>query len=448
VVLEPWHGPTVLALSEQHGVDVADLPALLLIASALAVSRSAARGATATRRWSAGYWVAATSALGLGAVLFAGVLDPRVGSPLIAAGGGTFDGNTQHVDGLRADPVGRWSHLAVTYDGAAVRLYVNGVETTRQLASGTIRRTIAPLWIGGNRPYGEYFRGVIDDVRVYDRALGSADVRAAMSTPLGGKRSHAPGLVAAYAFDAGTGGTVGDASGNGNSGTIRGATWTRSGRFGGGMTFDGAGQVVSVPASASLNLTTAMTLTAWMKPSETQSGWRTVLARQTDAYILMAGGGRGNAGRLEGLDQLRFVLVILLAACMGLMLARGHSPWAMGRRRWHWPVGLFLAGSVVDVAFTPSDTLIGLALVAIWCGVTATGRHERVSMCILSAAFGAVTILSVANASPIPLPRGDGGVVRSAALGMLLATATLLSLGGSRRAIRLRRAANPAGGAS
>jgi hypothetical protein len=41
-----------------------------------------------------------------------------------------------------------------------------------------------PLWIGGNEPYGEYFDGLIDDVRVYNRALTQADIQTDMNTPI------------------------------------------------------------------------------------------------------------------------------------------------------------------------------------------------------------------------------------------------------------------------
>jgi hypothetical protein len=428
LLLEPWHGPTVLALSEEHGVDAADLPALVLIALAAAGWHGRAREFRTNSRWSRGGRLGAFLAIFLGALLVAGIFFPRIGRPLVPAGGGTFNANTEEVGGLRAERVGRWSHLGVTYDGTAVRLYVNGVEAASESASGPIRRTTDPLWIGGNRPYGEYFKGVVDEVRVYDRALSPAEVRAAMSTPISDHGGPvARGLVAAYGFGAGHGRSVTDDSGNGNTGTIRGASWTRAGHFGQGITFDGDGEVMRVRASASLDLDSAMTLTAWIKPSETQSGWRTVIARQTDAYTLMAGGGRQDAGRLTALDRLRFVAVILLIAGLGLASALGQAPWASGARRWYWPVALFVAGSLLDAAFMHGDTLIGPALVAVWFGTTSSNRAETASMCVLSAAFAAVTILSIAEPAALPLPQDDGGVVRAAGLGLLLATAGVLS---------------------
>ena len=86
----------------------------------------------------------------------------------------------------------------------------------------------------------------------------------------------------------GSGATTADASGNGNTGTITGATWTTQGRFGNALSFNGASSVVRVASSASLNLTSAMTLSAWIRPTAAQSGWRTIVQRQADAYFLNA----------------------------------------------------------------------------------------------------------------------------------------------------------------
>jgi chitodextrinase len=101
------------------------------------------------------------------------------------SGGGTLGGSVQWVGGTTPSPVGSWTHLALTYDGSALRLYVNGVQAATLAASGTIQSSSSPLFIGGNQPYGEYFNGLIDDVRVYNRALSPAEIQTDMATPLG-----------------------------------------------------------------------------------------------------------------------------------------------------------------------------------------------------------------------------------------------------------------------
>jgi hypothetical protein len=353
-------------------------------------------------------------------------VDTTSHAPLVPAGGGTFNGHTQHADGPRADPVNRWSHLALTYDGARLRLFLDGTQVSSRTATGTIRMTTDPLWIGGNHPYGEYFRGVIDEVRVYDRALSPAEVRAEMSRPIPSEGiDHAGGLVAAYGFDAGSGRMAADSSGKGNTGTISGATWTSRGRFGSAVRFDGAGQMVRVPASAALDLKGTMTMSAWVRPSDPQAGWRTILHRQTDAYFLAAGGGTYPA---EGaLDDLRVVLMVIAALWLCVTLAGRRPPSVAGRRLWYWtPVVLFLVGSAADAALAPSITLIGPALVAVWCALSAGRRSEAAIMYLLAAAFTAVSVASVIGPGEIASTDDDGGIARSIALGWLLVTAGVL----------------------
>ena len=70
----------------------------------------------------------------------------------------------------------------------------------------------------------------------------------------------ASGLVAAYGFDEGSGTTVTDASGNGNNGTITGATWATAGKYGKALSFNGSSALVTIPDAASLHLSTGMTL--------------------------------------------------------------------------------------------------------------------------------------------------------------------------------------------
>ena len=60
--------------------------------------------------------------------------------------------------------------------------------------TGGIAPSGSPLWIGGNQPYGEYFSGRIDEVRVYRPALSQAEIQADMANPV--KPSpNAPKLV-------------------------------------------------------------------------------------------------------------------------------------------------------------------------------------------------------------------------------------------------------------
>jgi len=95
-------------------------------------------------------------------------------------------------------------------------------------------------------------------------------------------------LVAAYSFNEGTGTTVFDSSGNGNNGTISNATWTSSGKYGGALVFNGTNSLVTINDSKSLDLTTGMTIEAWVNPTTVSSVWRDVIFKNDSIYYLEA----------------------------------------------------------------------------------------------------------------------------------------------------------------
>jgi len=86
--------------------------------------------------------------------------------------------------GTAAVTTNTWTHLAGTYDGATLRLYVNGVQVNSRAQTGAIAISTNPLQIGGDSIYGQYFQGRIDEVRIYNRALSATEVQTDMTTPI------------------------------------------------------------------------------------------------------------------------------------------------------------------------------------------------------------------------------------------------------------------------
>jgi chitodextrinase len=289
-------------------------------------------------------------------------------------------------------PVGAWTHLAATYDGSRLTVWINGTVAGSVALSGNVVQSSAPLRIGGNSIWSEWFSGSIDDVRVYNRALAQSEIKADMtnpvkrpsdttppSTPTGltvsnvsqtgaslgwaassddvgvtgydvsvngttvtrttstnyavgglncgtsytlgvtavdaaGNSSsratttattaacppQAPGPVASYGFDAGSGSTLRDDSGHSNAGTITNAAWASNGKFGGALSFNGTNSLVTVADSPSLDLTSAMTVEGWVNPTTLGVDWRTVVVKEQPtqlAYALYAHeGGPGPGG--------------------------------------------------------------------------------------------------------------------------------------------------------
>jgi len=75
-----------------------------------------------------------------------------------------------------------WNHLALTFDGAYLRLYVNGELADTEFSPPALAGE-GPLLIGGNGDE-EFFQGRIDEVRVYDRALDASALAADKATPV------------------------------------------------------------------------------------------------------------------------------------------------------------------------------------------------------------------------------------------------------------------------
>jgi len=198
--------------------------------------------------------------------------------------------------------IGTWNHLVVTRSGGTSRIYLNGVESTSggQSLAGDI--TINEFGAYGGAAY--YWRGLFDDVRIYNYALSAQDV-ANLYNAAAQKYTAAPprqGLVGWWTLDqndiryAGTATTTFDKSGNQNTGTFSigantyGATSTQ-GRIGQALNFDGQNDqiLISDPGTNSiLDITSTITISAWGKWNTGGSnGDSYLLGKGTDMYDLL-----------------------------------------------------------------------------------------------------------------------------------------------------------------
>jgi len=84
-------------------------------------------------------------------------------------------------------------------------------------------------------------------------------------------------LVAYWSFDEGSGNNVYDSSGNGNNGTINGATWD-AGKYGNALRFNAQDNYVEVPTSESLEITPNVTIAAWINWIDAGDTWLAIMA--------------------------------------------------------------------------------------------------------------------------------------------------------------------------
>ena len=102
------------------------------------------------------------------------------------------DGQTyQRAGDPAALPIDRWTHVAGTYDGTTIRAYVDGVEVGMAAMTGAIATNARPFTIGrtdgGSVGAPNYWRGSIDELSVYDRALSATDIAAIHAAGSAGK---------------------------------------------------------------------------------------------------------------------------------------------------------------------------------------------------------------------------------------------------------------------
>jgi VWFA-related protein len=130
-----------------------------------------------------------------------------------------FSRRIQAESSTRRWQLNNWYHLAGTYDGRYLRIYVNGeLKGQRDVGKITLGNT-SPLYFGfmdvSGFPY--YLDGVMDEVRIWSYARSEAEIQTTMYCLPTGKEV---GLLGYWNFDEGTGQSIHDLTGNQNHGQL------------------------------------------------------------------------------------------------------------------------------------------------------------------------------------------------------------------------------------
>lgn len=118
-----------------------------------------------------------------------------------------------------------WQHVAGTFDGSKMRLYLNGVCIDSLVFNGTISKTPNNnLYLGAHLTYSRYYQGTIDEVRIWSICKSASDIANGYTDEI---CSAQPGLRAYYKFSQGKASQnnpgvkkVNDMSGYGNNGSL------------------------------------------------------------------------------------------------------------------------------------------------------------------------------------------------------------------------------------
>jgi type II secretory pathway component PulJ len=205
-----------------------------------------------------------------------------------------------------------WHQMVMTISrGSELKsTYIDGtLDFTDSISGIGSQNNSLDLRIGASGN-GRYFNGLIDDVRIYNRALSSSEVAALYANPgpsvattslsqVGSSTwteianttypaynqettiyaavNYNSELVGWWTLDDGSGTTAADSSGSGNGGTLTGSplpTWTKSGEFNGAINLSAAsGQYIDLGGPSALIMASgsSYTVSAWVNPASLPS---------------------------------------------------------------------------------------------------------------------------------------------------------------------------------
>ncbi len=163
-----------------------------------------------------------------------------------------------------------WSHVAGTFDGSVLKIFVNGTQVASQNISGSIDATTGDLVIGENIVNGTNWTGLIDEPTIYNRALSASDIQTIFNSGTAGKCiSPTPSSVGLVSWWSGDNNTLDSRSRN--NGTLQNGATYAGGKVGQAFSLDGITQYVSAPASSSLDVgysSNGITIEGWIRPTD------------------------------------------------------------------------------------------------------------------------------------------------------------------------------------
>ena len=283
--------------------------------------------------------------------------------------------------------VGKWYHLAGTYDGSTMTVFINGQSIESEITSGSLTIDESELFIGKGDPEfrsGEYFHGALDEIRVWNVARSQEEIRAAMNASLTGEED---GLVVYLNFDDGT---AKDLSGHGNDGILNGEArivesprpasvavqkeqpnmllaWLRldeadsndvadssgnayggklignpqwrpaDGKVGGALEFDGEGDCVQIGDESAFDIAGPITIAAWFKVNTFDKRWQALITKGDTSWRLQ---------RSAEDDTLAF-------HCTGITSATSQRPEGIEGKKnvndgqWHHVVGVYDGSAIL-----------------------------------------------------------------------------------------------------
>jgi hypothetical protein len=191
--------------------------------------------------------------------------------------------------------LGQWTHVSATYNGDIIRYYIDGqpAGTVKPSPAGDIGTNANDLVIGARLDGSYEFRGQIDEVRIYNRALSPDEVQKLYE--------WAPGPISYYKMDERSGTVAYDSSGNENNGTYQNSPESILGKINQAYSFNSSSKRISIDSPSGSS--GGNTISLWYKRSEDDSStsWRALAAdKSSNIHHFISNSTTRNLGIWDG----------------------------------------------------------------------------------------------------------------------------------------------------
>ncbi|MFA6077781.1 MAG: LamG domain-containing protein [Candidatus Paceibacterota bacterium] len=227
-------------------------------------------------------WIKPNTVVGQGTIFSKGASGSCFNYGIVIFGSGLRGRNSTNDHALGGTIVAnQWQHVAVVYSASGMEGFVNGVSVGTSV--NTTTTCANNNWAIGTRAYNaatsEFFNGLVDELRVYNRALSATEIQQLYkqnATQVNASTNNFlnNGLVYVFSLNGGDiswgSNTAYDRSGQGNNATLVSFSTTSSpatGKLGQGLKFNGVSTYLNTPAMAFLGQASAtFSVSVWVKP--------------------------------------------------------------------------------------------------------------------------------------------------------------------------------------
>ena len=178
-----------------------------------------------------------------------------------------------------------WHHVVVTRvkSSGAKKLYVDGAEVAAGTGSTSSLNVPTNIRLGGLLPGFSFYNGLLDEVKIYNRALSPSEVQRTFSNNCTGGGQCTPAPTNQIVWYRGDNSPLDWGVNPPNHAAMENGATFALGKVGYAFSLDGVDDLVAAPDNDKLDITGDLTIEAWVRPAQVQAGEVTIVSKRDTA---------------------------------------------------------------------------------------------------------------------------------------------------------------------